>query len=429
MDTSQKFSLRKWLSLKFPDPVVEQEFRADHSRDAVQVMRLGVIFACVLILLFMWQDNEISPLGYRATNIRIYLALPLCVTVWTAMGLPGAERYVEWMTAAFLIAFCILFGAICLVFEPGTFGIAGEGSSGSFQMLLVGTFTLAHLRIVPALSVGMIIVLGYTAAAYRFSQVDFAVFLNINLANMVQMYLLGATTCTTVERLRRRQFLARRELAGERERYKTLLFNLVPSQIAERIEHGEFPIADTQSETAILFSDFVGFTQLTKQISPRTLIELLNDLFYQFDLAAERHGVEKIKTIGDGYMAACGPPIAEQHRTLAMARFGLELVEITRTTAARFGLPLSIRVGIHTGNLIAGVIGKNRYTFDMWGESVNMASRMESSGVADRVQVSESAHQRLAGQFEFEARIPIDVKGIGEVQAYLLCAPEPKEQP
>jgi adenylate cyclase len=411
------------LRLRFADPAVEQAFRRDHRKDGVAVMRWGAVVAALMALMFMWQDNEISSVGFRATNIRIYLILPLCAATWFALGLERAERAVEWIAAAFLLAYAALVGAICLVFEPGFYGVSGAVAEGNFLMIVLATFTMAHLRSSVAAAVGAGVLAIYLAMNRFFTEADFALFLYGNFSNMVMAFVLGATACTMLERLRRRQYLTRQDLAAEKERYKSLLFTLVPSQIALRIEHGEFPIADSQAETAILFSDFVGFTQLTKQIAPRTLIQLLNELFFEFDLAAERHGVEKIKTIGDGYMAACGPPVHEDKRTLAMARFGLELVTITRRTAARFNLPISIRVGIHTGNLIAGVIGKNRYTFDMWGESVNMASRMESSGMADRVQVSESAYQRLAGQFEFEPRGAIEVKGLGSVQAYLLRGP------
>jgi adenylate cyclase len=415
--------LAQRLRLRFTDPVAEQAFRREHRKDAVGVMRWGVIAAAILSLVFMWQDSEISPHGYRATNIRIYLMLPLCALAWYLLKTAVAERAVEWLAGAFLILYTACVCAIYYVFDPGFYGLSGTVAEGNFLTLLLATFTMVHLRTGVAALIGAVIVAMDTAMNYFFTSADFVLFLNGVFSNLVMAYLLGLTACIMVERLRRRQFLVLRDLAAEKERFKSLLFTLVPSQIAERIEQGEFPIADSQAETAILFSDFVGLTELNQQIAPRTLVQLLNELFFEFDLAAERHGVEKIKTIGDGYMAACGPPIHEDKRTLATARFGLELVTITRRTAARFNLPISIRVGIHTGKLVAGVIGKNRYTFDMGGESVNLASRMEQTCLAGRVQVSEAARQRLAGQFECEPRGAIDVKGMGSVQAYLLRAP------
>lgn len=152
-------------------------------------------------------------------------------------------------------------------------------------------------------------------------------------------------------------------------------------------------------------------------------MRLLNDMFSEFDAAAERHGVEKIKTIGDGYMAACGAPLVESMRTIAPVQFGLELVGTTERVSKRHQVPISIRVGVHCGSLIAGVIGKSRFAYDMWGETVNMASRMESSSIPGRVQVSESAFQRLHGRFAVEARENVQIKGAPSVSAYLVKAP------
>ena len=371
----------------------------------------------------MWQDSEISPFGYRATNIRIYLMLPLCVLAWYVLTTAIAERAVEWLAGAFLLLYTACVCAIYYVFEPGFYGLSGVVAEGNFLTIVLATFTMVHLRTGPAALIGAVVVAMDTAMNYWFTSADFMLFLNGVFSNMVMAYVLGLSACIMVERLRRRQFITWRDLAAEKERFRTLLFTMVPTQIAERIEKGEFPVADSQAETAILFSDFAGLAELATQIAPRTQVQLLNELFFEFDQAAERHGVEKIKTVGDGYMAACGPPVHEGKRTLAMARFGLELVTITRRTAARFNLPISIRVGIHTGKLIAGVIGKNRYTFDMWGESVSMASRMEASCLAGRVQVSEAARLRLEGLFECEPRGTIDAAGMDGVQAWLLRAP------
>lgn len=195
------------------------------------------------------------------------------------------------------------------------------------------------------------------------------------------------------------------------------------SRSASSTANRRSPIADSHAGIAILFSDFVVFTSLTSRIAPHRLIQLLNDLFSEFDAAAERHGVEKIKTIGDGYMAACGAPMAETLRTVAMVRFGLEMVEITERVSKKHQCPVGIRVGAHSGSLIAGVIGKNRFAYNMWGETVNLASRMESSGVPGRVQLSEAAFQRLDGQFVCEARDNVVIKGLRNATVYLISAP------
>lgn len=233
-------------------------------------------------------------------------------------------------------------------------------------------------------------------------------------------FCLGALTCGMFESLRRRQFLAPHLLHNDKERYTNLPCTLVPPAIAHRIEQGESPIVDSHTEVAVLFSDLVGFTGLTSSIAPQRLVQLLNDLSSEFDAAAERHGIEKIKTIGDGYMAACGPPVAESMRTAVAVRFGLELVAITERVLKQHQIPVGIRVGVHAGSLIAGVIGKSRFAYDMSGETVNMASRMESTGVPGRVQVSEPAFERLDGEFAFEVRENVEIKGAANVSTYLV---------
>jgi adenylate cyclase len=413
---------RSWR-LSFPDTILESEFLAAHRADAAPIARRGTIIALLLSLAFMWQDTELSATGYRATNIRIYLIVPLCLGIWYWLGLGRAQRHVEWIVSGFILLYAALIAVLFREFEPGFYGISGAVAEGNFIMILLAAFTLSYLRLKWALLVGAAVLGEYLFAVHLWSKGDFSLFMQGHYANALMAYALGAVTCAMFEGLRRRQFAAARALRQEKERYKNLLYTLVPSQIASRIEGGEFPIADSQAEVAILFSDIVGFTELTKLVAPRTLVQLLNELFSEFDLAAERHGVEKIKTIGDGYMAVCGPPVDEQQRSPSVLRFAREMLEITQRMSDKYALPLAVRIGIHNGSLVAGVIGRSRYTYDMWGESVNMASRMESSGVAGRIQVSEPAHQRLKAQFHFEPRGEIEVKGIGPVKAYLLKEP------
>lgn len=417
---SDKGKRRGRFSMQFADPVVEQQFLASYRIDAVAMFRWGVVLAAFMALVFMWQDTAITANGIRATNIRLYLITPMCVLSWYLINHPASVRWVEAITCVFLLLYSALTAAIFVVFEPTLYGISGSIAEGDFVMILLAGFTLSCLRLRWAWPLGLAILGIYAATVWFWGQGDFGLFALTHLSNCGMAFGLGAFTCGMFESLRRRQFLALLLLVGEKERYKNLLCSLVPPAIAQRIEHGESPIADSHAEITILFSDFVGFTSLTSRIAPHRLIQLLNDLFSEFDLAAERLGIEKIKTIGDGYMAACGPPVSESMRTISAVRFGLEMVAITERVSQQHHVPISIRVGVHSGSLIAGVIGKTRFAYDMWGETVNIASRMESTGVPGRVQVSESAFQRLDRSFAFEAREDLKIKGAGSVTAYLV---------
>ena len=215
---------------------------------------------------------------------------------------------------------------------------------------------------------------------------------------------------------------ARRQLDDANRRIAELLVNVLPPPIAARLERAPGVIADNRGEATVLFADLVGFSALTRRLSPGHLIEMLDLIFSRFDEAAARYGIEKIKTIGDCYMAATGVlSETEGAATVeAVADFGLELLTIVRDTADEIGLPLGVRVGISTGAVVSGVIGRRKYSFDIWGDTVNLASRMESTGVSGRIQVSEATYWRLRHAFDFETSGPVAVKGIGETPAYLL---------
>ena len=201
-----------------------------------------------------------------------------------------------------------------------------------------------------------------------------------------------------------------------------LLLNILPSPIAERLKAGDEHIADKFAEVTVLFADIVEFTKLAASMSPASLVELLNDLFTRFDLAASELGIEKIKTIGDAYMAVCGlPEPCDDHskRILEMAR---RLMQIVREFSAERGVGLHLRIGINAGPVVAGIIGRRKFIYDLWGDTVNVASRMESHGVPDGIQVTRPVFERLRDRYSFEERGAIEVKGKGKVEAWLLKA-------
>lgn len=412
------------LSMRFADPRMEERFLAQYRDDAAQNFRWVSAVGLAIMIGFIWQDSEISPIGYHASNIRIYVAAPIGILSWLLSNREEARRFIEYVIAFFFVTYACSTAAILLVYEPGPYGITSSVGAGNFLILLLALCTCAYLRFWPTFFLCAFTLMIYAGAVYFWTQIDFGEFVFLgDFANAFVAGIIGLINNFLFERTRRKKFEFAERLKTESEHYKQLLFTLVPSQIAERIEHGEFPIADSQAEVTILFADIVGFTAITKEVAPRLLVQLLNELFFEFDVTAEKNKVEKIKTIGDGYMAACGPPLAEDRRTIAVAHLAEEMLLITRMIADKYDVPIKLRVGIHTGSLIAGVIGKNRYTYDMWGESVNLASRMESTGIADRIQISEAAHQRLKSHFQCEPRDAVEVHGVGPVKTYLLGAP------
>jgi class 3 adenylate cyclase len=199
-----------------------------------------------------------------------------------------------------------------------------------------------------------------------------------------------------------------------------LLLNVLPAPIANRLRGGEKRIADGFAEVTVAFADLVGFTAMSSQMPPDDLVSLLNGLFTRFDLAAQEIGIEKIKTVGDSYMAVCGMPEPVANHAERMVRMAIRMVHITREHALEHHVSMSLRVGINSGPVVAGVIGKSKYIYDLWGDTVNLAARMESGGQPDSVQVTRRVYEILKDEFAFESRGEIEVKGKGRVEAWLL---------
>ncbi len=234
--------------------------------------------------------------------------------------------------------------------------------------------------------------------------------------SMLAMKLVGILTETTMRKLTE----TATALKEEKERSERLLLNILPQSIAAKLKQGQHAIADSYAEVTVLFADIVGFTPLSAQMSPKRLLILLNLIFSMYDCLAEEYGLEKIKTIGDAYMVVGGVPEHRNDHAEAIAHMSLDMQkEIVRLNEDS-GRVLKIRIGIATGPVIAGVIGTKKFSYDLWGDTVNVASRMESSGAPGRIQVTADTYKHLKEKFFFEKRGEIEVKGKGKMLTYWL---------
>jgi adenylate cyclase len=225
-----------------------------------------------------------------------------------------------------------------------------------------------------------------------------------------------------LDRTQRIAWLRQVALAEADERIRELLHNVLPPSIAARKLRGEVVIADNFSEASLLFADVVGFTALSAGMKSTELVALLSDLFARFDRIVARHGLEKIKTIGDCYMIASGIPQARPDHLRTLMRAAVEMLGEVGKVRAPDGRPLTVRIGVNTGPVTAGVIGESKFIFDVWGDTVNVASRMESNGAAGQIQVTEAVTTALAGLYAFDGPQLIDVKGKGPTRVWKLRA-------
>jgi class 3 adenylate cyclase len=213
-------------------------------------------------------------------------------------------------------------------------------------------------------------------------------------------------------------------LKNEREKSERLLLSIFPASIAERLKQGPRTIAESFSEVSVLFADIVDFTRYTANLEPNRIVELLSSIFNRFDLLTTKYGLEKIKTIGDAYMVVGGLPSVQDSHLHAVVLLAFEMLKAIGEFANFDDEPFTMRVGIHTGPVVAGVIGTKKFIYDLWGDTVNVASRMESHGTPGKIQTTSEVYQRLKNAFYFEPRGKIEVKGKGLMETYFIIGPK-----
>jgi class 3 adenylate cyclase len=221
---------------------------------------------------------------------------------------------------------------------------------------------------------------------------------------------------------------AEKKLAEEHLRSEKLLLNILPGPIAKRLKESSGVIADSYLNVTVLFADIVDFTKLSGNVSPEKLVQLLNNIFSKFDELADQFGLEKIKTIGDAYMVVAGLPEQRNDHAEIMATMGIAILDAIQKLNTAEEFKVNVRIGICSGPVVAGVIGKRKFSYDLWGDCVNTASRMESHGVAGAIQVTESTFRLLQDKYNFDCRGMIEVKGKELMKTYLLKNHRSEEQ-
>lgn len=252
-----------------------------------------------------------------------------------------------------------------------------------------------------------------------------AVFFVLNFSAIsVMIYSLLWYFANEKQKLRTLVDASHAELRVEKERSDRLLLNILPPAIAERLKRNEMNIAQGHADVTVMFADIVGFTRMTEELSPVETVKILNDVFSIFDELADKHGVEKIKTIGDAYMAAAGLDAGAQiHYADAIARMAVDMQEKMAEYRGRTGEQIQLRIGIGTGPVVAGVIGKKKFIYDMWGDTVNVAFRMAADAKAGIIQVDLMTYRRLHNRFRFDSGHDVEIKGKGRMQVYHLLGP------
>jgi class 3 adenylate cyclase len=362
---------------------------------------------------FAWLDVWMAPdLAQVFLTIRILVAavfgLALAVT-FAPVGLSTREVF---------ICLGILAAAVGILrmMELATAVVAVRYFSG-LLLVILAAHSMFRLRFQTAMLVSLLVVAAWTIQTALQGETQWWEYLNGQFF-LVAAVILGMFASYSIERFSRRAWLARRDAEVEHEKSERVLFNVLPEPIAQRLKNDEGPIAEAFPAATIMFVDLVDFTNLSSSLDPRRLVGLLNRLFTEFDRIAEAHGIEKIGTSGDSYMAVAGVPVPVDDHAERIAEAALAIRD--RIATREGDIDVQVRIGIASGPVVAGVIGEKKLYYDLWGDPVIIASRMQAHGLPGEIQVTTAVRDALEGRYEFEERGIIDVKGVGEMRTWLL---------
>jgi class 3 adenylate cyclase len=362
---------------------------------------------------FAWLDVWMAPdLAQVFLTIRILVAavfgLALAVT-FAPVGLTTREVFI-------CVAILAAAVGILRMMELATAVVAVRYFSG-LLLVILAAHSMFRLRFQTAMLVSLMVVAAWTIQTALRGETQWWEYLNGQFF-LVAAVILGMFASYSIERFSRRAWLARRDAEVEHEKSERVLFNVLPEPIAQRLKNDEGPIAEAFPAATIMFVDLVDFTNLSSSLDPRRLVGLLNRLFTEFDRIAEAHGIEKIGTSGDSYMAVAGVPVPVDDHAERIAEAALAIRDWIATREG--DIDVQVRIGIASGPVVAGVIGEKKLYYDLWGDPVIIASRMQAHGLPGEIQVTEVVRDALEGRYEFEERGMIDVKGVGEMRTWLL---------
>ena len=407
MDQMNPFTLRFSGDL-------ESAFLEDYFQKSVKHVRFALLLGACLYGSFGVLDEFLDPgAAYQLWFVRYLIVTPVILICFFLTFTSYFKKYMQLILSfSFLVSGL---GNIALTV------LAPEQHSyyAGLVLLLMYAYTFLRLRFIYATITSLILIVAYEFTVIWINPIPIPIILN-NTFFIASANIIGMFAGYLLELYLRRDFLHDLLLEAEKEKSERLLLNILPESIAGRLKHEHKTIAEGFAEATVIFADMAGFTKMSSKIPPEEVVAMLNEVFSRFDHLAEKHGVEKIKTIGDAYMGVGGLPVPRPDHAEAVAELALDMHEEVEKINAETGGSLSLRIGINSGPVVAGVIGTKKFIYDLWGDTVNIASRMESHGVIGSIQVTQDTYERLKGKYEFEQRGVIEVKGKGEMNTYLL---------
>jgi adenylate cyclase len=404
------------LGLAFESGQEEDRFTDGFSRTAARAAQIFIMLGMLSFVSFFVWDQIIDPANAnKGLMIRAGFTAPLMTLCAAALFIPKLHRFTE---EIILLAYAFIQFAQAWIYTVLASGF--DYAVMGFCLIFLALSAAVNMRLrnlVIAAAIAILTMVG----GHLYADNARPGWLMVNLMALGSATIFGLVAGYFREITARAQYLTERDLERSRARASELLDSILPSDMVRRMQAGETEIADTHEDVTVVFADLVGFTSLSRRLSPPDLIWLLNDVFSRFDRIAERYGMEKIKTIGDAYLAVGGmyPGKTENH-VLEAARFALSIRDALANHISESDLPIDIRIGLHVGPMIAGVIGTRQPSFDVWGDAVSVGSGLEANAPPGQILISEAAKARLGEHIRVEKADDIFIKGKGQLPAYRL---------
>ena len=409
----------KRFTMRFEDSDLERRYRVSAALGNVRVNRVACILATLQYASFGVLDTIAVPSGHKALLIIRFAVV--CPALLLTFGITFTDLYVRRQQE--LLAVAVLVPSLGLVAMLRVAPVPADYIAMGTMLVLIYVLTFIRMSFIYGVTSCLLIVAAYEYGILTFTSVRGVQFLYPNFF-LVSALIVGATASYTIERFSRNDFSQAQIIEAQRVESERLLLNILPEPIAARLKASPGVIADVFDDVTVLFADIVDFTPMSSQLSPHDLVQRLDDVFTTFDELCALHGLEKIKTIGDAYMAVAGVPRARDDHAIAAAEMALDMRAIADRVSQRWmavnGDELRLRIGLASGPVVAGVIGSSKFAYDLWGDTVNTASRMESHGEPAAIQVEASTYERLTGRYTFSAPRTVVVKGKGPMTTYLL---------
>jgi adenylate cyclase len=417
--------------LSFPREI-EEQFQEDYYKNTRSSTRIALILGLFLYSLFGLLDMYAIPISKDTVwFIRYGIVAPAIVFVLAASYSNLLQKYTQELMSA-VVALSGL-GIVAMIAITKETELGNRFYFTGLILISMWAYGLLRLRFWHAVLANVAILVGYEYASIMVKQLlgseNGLVLFTMHNFFFIGANVIGIFTSYTLERYSRREFLQKYTFQEQRDQSDKLLFNLLPERIAEKLKQSNETIAEEFSSASVLFADIVNFTPISARFEPREVVDMLNELFSGFDQLVDKYSVEKIQVAGDGYMLAAGVPTPRKNHAVVLAHLALEMMEYVRRQKFLGGKhPIEIRIGLNSGPVIGGVIGRKKFVYALWGDMVNTASRMESHGAKGKIQITRATYELIKDHFECEYVGEIDVKGKGKLETWYLLGAKTKSR-